>query len=465
MVDNLRRTLTPIFWVAASVAGWTLLPFSQAAQWQALLILSMFIALTFDIVDSLIPTTRDATLRGHLSAVARDFAFGTAQVVLKIVLLADEAWMMGDAIVRTLYRLTVSRLNLLEWRTASQAGKAGTDTIAGQYRMMYGAVVIGLAGPLLPFLAGSTGIYVALIFSVLWIVSPAFAWLVSRSAETEDRLVIDDAERARLRTIARRTWLYFETFVTPEHNMLPPDNFQEVPHPVVAARTSPTNIGVYLLSIISARDFGWISLASAVDRIEATLDTLDKMERARGHFYNWYETRTLNPLHPLYISSVDSGNLAGHLIALAAACQEWAEAPAVHLQGDFDGLLDTVAILEESLEALPDDRRQLRPLRKRLMDRIGGMRRAVDTIKTEPEMASIRTINLAVIAAELRKLADSIHHETNSPRSEELAGWAAKLEATCEAHVSDAHSDHATLPSCGPGWRRCASVRGFMRSR
>jgi cyclic beta-1,2-glucan synthetase len=110
--------------------------------------------------------------------------------------------------------------------------------------MMYGAVVIGLAGPLLPFLAGSTGIYVALIFSVLWIVSPAFAWLVSRSAETEDRLVIDDAERARLRTIARRTWLYFETFVTPEHNMLPPDNFQEVPHPVVAARTSPTNIGV-----------------------------------------------------------------------------------------------------------------------------------------------------------------------------------------------------------------------------
>ncbi|MET0598352.1 MAG: glucoamylase family protein [Mesorhizobium sp.] len=445
MVDNLRRTLTPIFWVAASVAGWTLLPFSQAAQWQALLILSMFIALTFDIVDSLIPTTRDATLRGHLSAVARDFAFGTAQVVLKIVLLADEAWMMGDAIVRTLYRLTVSRLNLLEWRTASQAGKAGTDTIAGQYRMMYGAVVIGLAGPLLPFLAGSTGIYVALIFSVLWIVSPAFAWLVSRSAETEDRLVIDDAERARLRTIARRTWLYFETFVTPEHNMLPPDNFQEVPHPVVAARTSPTNIGVYLLSIISARDFGWISLASAVDRIEATLDTLDKMERARGHFYNWYETRTLNPLHPLYISSVDSGNLAGHLIALAAACQEWAEAPAVHLQGDFDGLLDTVAILEESLEALPDDRRQLRPLRKRLMDRIGGMRRAVDTIKTEPEMASIRTINLAVIAAELRKLADSIHHETDSPRSEELAGWAAKLEATCEAHVSDAHSDHTHL--------------------
>ena len=186
-------------------------------------------------------------------------------------------------------------------------------------------------------------------------------------------------------------------------------------------------------------------MANAVDRIEATLSTIERMERHRGHLYNWYDTRTLKPLFPLYISSVDSGNLAGHLVALAAACQEWAEAPAVHLQGDFDGLLDTVVILEESLEALPDDRRQLRPLRKRLRDRIGGMRRAVETIKHEPEMASIRTINLAVIAAELRKLTDTIHSETGSAKSEELAGWAAKLEATCEAHVHDAHSDQSNL--------------------
>ena len=346
-------------------------------------------------------------MRGHLSAVARDFAFGTAQVVLKIVLLADEAWMMGDAIVRTLYRLAVSRLNLLEWRTASQAGKTGTDT----HRRPVPHDVRGRGDrPRRPAVALPGRLDRHLRRADLLGALDRLAGLrlagqpLGRDRGPAGRSTTPSARK--LRTIARRTWLYFETFVTPEHNMLPPDNFQEVPHPVVAARTSPTNIGVYLLSVISARDFGWISLANAVERIEATLDTLDKMERARGHFYNWYETRTLSPLHPLYISSVDSGNLAGHLVALAAACQEWAEAPAVHLQGDFDGLLDTVAILEESLEALPDDRRQLRPLRKRLMDRIGGMRRAVDTIKTEPEMASIRTINLAVIAAELRKLAD-----------------------------------------------------------
>ncbi|MET0943628.1 MAG: glucoamylase family protein [Mesorhizobium sp.] len=445
MVDNLRRSLTPIFWVLASIAGWTLLPFAAAAQWQALLVLSLFVALTFGIIDSIFPSSSETTARGHVSALARDFAFGTAQVALKIVLVADTAWMMGDAIVRSLYRLLVSRRYLLEWRTASQAAKARGNDITAHYRMMYGAVVIGLAGPVLPFLLGSSGVYVALIFSAFWIFSPAFAWLVSRSAENEDRLEIGESDRAKLRTIARRTWLYFETFVTAEHHMLPPDNFQETPAPVVANRTSPTNIGVYLLSIVSARDFGWISLANAVDRIDVTLTTIERMERHRGHLYNWYDTHTLRPLHPLYISSVDSGNLAGHLVALAAACQEWAEAPAVHLQGDFEGLVDTVAILDESLDALPDDRRQLRPLRKRLRDRIGGMRRAVETIKNEPEMASIRTINLAVIAAELRKLADSIHHETASPKSEELAGWAAKLEATCEAHVQDAHSDQANL--------------------
>src|SRR5690606_28679335 len=120
---------------------------------------------------------------------------------------------------------------------------------------------------------------------------------------------------------------------------LPPDNFQETPDPVVAGRTSPTNVGVYLLSVVSARDFGWISLTETIDRLERTLTTMEAMQRHRGHLYNWYDTRTLNPLHPLYISSVDSGNLAGHLIAVASACHQWSEAPAAHVQGDFDGII------------------------------------------------------------------------------------------------------------------------------
>nr|MBA3446320.1 DUF3131 domain-containing protein [Pseudaminobacter sp.] len=445
MIDNLRRSLTPIFWVAASIAGWTLLPFTQAAQWQALLILSLFMAPTFAIVDAILPKSRDATARGHFSALSRDVAFGTAMVALKVVLMAHAAWMMGDAILRTLYRLFVSRQNLLEWRTASQAHKSGGNDLISYHGMMGGAVVIAAIGLVVPVAADSTGAFVAFFFAIFWAGSPAFAWLISRSAETEDRLRISAADIERLRVVARRTWAYFETYVTPEHNMLPPDNFQETPFPVVARRTSPTNIGVYLLSVVSARDFGWISLADAVGRIEATMTTIERMERFRGHLYNWYDTATLRPLYPLYVSSVDSGNLAGHLVAVAAACAEWAEAPSVHLQGEFEGLLDSVSVLEQSLDDLPDDRRQLRPLRQRLRDRIEGMRRAVDTIKSQPEMASIRTINLAVLSGEIRKLAGAVHTEVGSRHSEILLDWAMKLQATCEAHVHDAHSDEEAI--------------------
>ncbi|MDW6024148.1 glucoamylase family protein [Mesorhizobium sp. BAC0120] len=445
MVDNLRRTLTPISWVMASIAGWTALPFDLAAQFQALLILMLFMAPTYDVIDAIVPKDRDATVRGHFSALLREFAVATAQVAMRVVLLAHTAWLMADAIGRTLYRVFVSRKHLLEWRTASQAFKLGKNTLSGYYSLMYGAVVIALVGLAIPLAAGSSGAGVAFIFALFWTASPAFAWLFSRSAETEDRLIVAEADKAKLRAYGRRTWLYFETFTTEEHNHLPPDNYQETPTPLIAPRTSATNIGVYLLSVVSARDFGWISLADAVQRLEATIGTIEKLETYRGHLYNWYETRTLKPLLPAYVSAVDSGNLAGHLVAVSAACNEWAMAPAAFLEGDFHGLLDVVMILEESLAALPDDRRQLRPLRQRLRERISGIRRAIDTVRNEPETAAIRTLNLVVLAGEIRKLATAIHQEIGSSLSEDLSRWASKLEVTAEAHVSDSHFDERAI--------------------
>ncbi|GHD11235.1 GH36-type glycosyl hydrolase domain-containing protein [Tianweitania populi] len=442
MVDNLRRTITPIFWVLASIAGWSLLPFTFAVQWQALLIISLFLAQTFELMDSLFPRSFDVTMRGHVSGVLRDIAFATAHVVLKVVLIAHSAWLMGDAIIRTLYRMFVSRRDLLEWRTASQASKGGNDLL-GTFSTMHGALVIAVVGVAIPTIANSSGAFLGALFALFWIGSPAFAWLISRSAHSEDRLEVSAEDKLSLRVVARRTWLYFETFVTPGEHFLPPDNFQENPVGIVAHRTSPTNIGVYLLSSISARDFGWISLIETAERIDQTVATMEKMQRFRGHLYNWYDTQSLQPLLPLYVSAVDSGNLAGHLIAVARACSDWAEAPAAYLQGDFDGVLDVTTILDETLAALPDDRRPLRPLRQRLSDRITGMRRAVATLQSEPETASIRTINLAVLAGEIRKLAGSIHAEVQSTASEELQLWAAKLAQTCEAHVSDAHTDEA----------------------
>ena len=134
--------------------------------------------------------------------------------------------------------------------------------------------------------------------------------------------LVSAADAHALRLIARRTWRFFETFVVAEDHMLPPDNFQEEPRPVVAHRTSPTNLGLYLLSVVAARDFGWLGTLETVERLGATLETMNGLERFRGHFYNWYDTHDLRPLDPKYVSSVDSGNLAGHLIALGNACRE-----------------------------------------------------------------------------------------------------------------------------------------------
>ncbi len=161
--------------------------------------------------------------------------------------------------------------------------------------------------------------------AALWIVSPAIARLISRSPVEGARLPVTESDGWTLRLTARRTWRFFECFVTPDDNMLPPDNIQEGPGAALAHRTSPTNIGLYLLSIVSARDFGWIGTAEAVEKLEATLGTMQRLECFRGHFYNWYDTRDLRLLEPAYVSTVDSGNLAGHLIALANACLEWQE--------------------------------------------------------------------------------------------------------------------------------------------
>ncbi len=150
-----------------------------------------------------------------------------------------------------------------------------------------------------------------------------------------------------LRNLSRRTWAFFETFVGPEDHWLPPDNYQEHPVGVIAHRTSPTNMGLALLANLSAYDFGYISAAQLIERTANALSTMKTLERHRGHFYNWYDTQSLKPLPPLYISTVDSGNLAGHLLTLRAGLMAL---PDQKILGPrlFDGLADTLRVLEDS---------------------------------------------------------------------------------------------------------------------
>ena len=357
MYDNLRRSLIPCAWLIASVMGWYYMEPTQALVWQFVLIFSLFVAPTLSLISGIMPRRNDIVARAHLHAVLSEIQAANAQVALRIVFIAHSAAMMMDAIVRSLYRTFVSGKLMLEWRTAAQVQSASGGTILDYYRSMWIAPVLSVISLLLAAISNTGLPFIGIPFALLWALSPAIAWFVSQSAETEDQLVVPDDVVEELRKIARRTWLYFEQFVTAEQHFLPPDNFQEIPHPILAERTSPTNIGVYLLSVMSARDFGWIGFEETIRRLEETVATVDRMPKFRGHLFNWYKTDTLETMEPKYVSAVDSGNLAGHLIAVSSMCRDWAEAPSAHVQGNLDGIGDVASILSEVLGDLPDDRK------------------------------------------------------------------------------------------------------------
>ena len=326
MLDNLRRSLVAPALLAALVGGWFLPP-SAAAGWTLAILILVAIPPMLPLPSLfLAPRGRDVPLRAHLATIAADVGNAFGRFGLQLLTLPDQAFRMLDAIVRTLYRLYVSRRRLLEWTTAAQASAAPDPSIAQLYGMMWQSVLFtAIAAAAALWLQPGLAILV-LPFAIAWCAAPVVVWHLSRAQPVKTAPHLDDAGRAQLEAIAKDTWSYFTTYVTAEHNHLPPDNFQEDPEPVVAGRTSPTNIGLYLLVVATARNRGWCTPDEALDRLEATLGTMHRLPRYCGHLYNWYDTRDLRVLDPAYVSSVDSGNLAGHLVALANLVEEWDDA-------------------------------------------------------------------------------------------------------------------------------------------
>ncbi len=327
MLDNLRRTLSAPAAVLALIAGWRL-PFAPALVWTALLLATIAGPALLPVFADIVPLRRWISLRNYLQVLGRGLRHAATLTGLVVVFAADQAWLMVDAILRTLIRVFITRHHLLQWVTAAQAGDRPYLGVIGTYRRMAGAPAIAVVAMAVALRSPPHVWLLALPFAAAWIASPAVAVWASRTSGMARRLQATLHDRKILRMTARRTWRFFETFVTAADSMLPPDNFQEDPAPVVAHRTSPTNIGLYLLSTISAHDFGWVGLEDTVARLETTLATMTRMQRFRGHFYNWYDTTDLRPLDPRYVSTVDSGNLAGHLIAMAGACRDWRNGPA-----------------------------------------------------------------------------------------------------------------------------------------
>jgi cyclic beta-1,2-glucan synthetase len=343
MLDNLRRTLSAPAAFLTLVLAWVV-PVASPTVWSAFVLATIAGPAILPVLGGVIPRKRGISKRSHIRAVGRDVGLAAAHIGVTATMLADQAWLMSDAIVRTLVRVYVTRRHLLEWTTAAQA-KAGLRLgLDGFCRRMAGGVLLAGAGLVVVVWMRPMAWPAALPWLILWTASPAIARWISLPRSTGGARPLSSADARALRLTARRTWRFFTTFVGPDDHALPPDNFQETPTPVLAHRTSPTNIGLYLLSTLAARDFGWIGTLEAVERLEATFDTLSGLERFRGHFYNWYDTQSCRPLEPRYISSVDSGNLAGHLIAVAQACEEIIDRPS-SMRPALAGIDDVVALL------------------------------------------------------------------------------------------------------------------------
>ena len=323
ILDNLRRSLVPAALLLLLLGNWMLLPDLGATG--PLLVLSIItLPAWLSAAVELFRKPREVSLALHLRGLVGSSGRQLGQALLTFVFLPYDAFISLDAIGRTLVRLLFTRKRLLEWQTASDAERTARSGLAGFYATMWIAPVVALACGSFLALTQPSQLPLAAPILGLWLASPWIAWRISQPIEPSAVPELKPKQLAFLRRTARKTWRFFETFVTAQEHWLPPDNFQEEPVPVVASRTSPTNMGLALLANLAACDFGYLSVGQLLRRTQDALGAMQRLERHRGHFFNWYDTRTLKPLLPLYVSSVDSGNLAGHLLTLSPGLAELA---------------------------------------------------------------------------------------------------------------------------------------------
>jgi cellobiose phosphorylase len=351
LFDNLRRSLVAPALLVLLAGGW-LLALGPGWLWTLLVVAVTFLPTLLSSMTELVRKPEDRDWLVHLSLTRRSAGRPIALAVLTLVFLPYDARIGLGAILRSRGRMAFTRRGLLLWQLPAYARRNACRTLAEFFREMWIAPLLAVALAVALVMAGrpAAWLFTAPLL-LLWLLSPIVGWWISRPlVAPAPGLSVD--QQTFLRASARRTWRYFADFVGPEDNWLPPDNFQEHPAPAIASRTSPTNIGMSLLADLAAIDFGYLTVGECLQRIDNTLATMEKLARYRGHFYNWYDTRTLQPLHPQYVSSVDSGNLASSLLTLQAGLAELKDQPVMSASA-LQGLQDTLMILAEQRPAVP----------------------------------------------------------------------------------------------------------------
>lgn len=409
--DNLRRSLVPAAMLLLFLANWLFLPaYSTGGAWLILTLVALPGVLAM--LASLCTKSADLPWMMHLRGMAGSVGRQIGQVFLTLTFLPYDAFVSVSAIGRTLLRLFVTHKKLLEWQTSGDSERFERASLAGFYATMWVAPAVALASGALLFAPSPVPMLPTLPILLIWLTAPWIAWWISQPIESTE-MDVTTGQQDFLRRIARKTWFYFEHFVTAQENWLPPDNFQEIPAPTIASRTSPTNMGLALLSNLAARDFGYLSTGGLLQRTHNTLATMQKLERHHGHFYNWYETRTLHPLLPHYISSVDSGNLAGHLLTLGSGLREVPDEK-IFSPRIFEGLSDTAHVLVDLAGMTP----LLSDFNTNVKTTVSSLREAYTLLNQLSDLASRIETSL-------------------SGKGEHIALWAHVLRQNCQDHHAD----------------------------
>ncbi len=336
ILDNLRRSLLAPTMLISLLAGWFIFR-DKAWIWSLIILIVSAFPLFNHIVTSLV----SKSLIGAMTNLLINIRSALLRWIFWLVFLPFEALIMSDAIVTSLIRTYISHKRMLQWQTSAHTirifGKQRNITII--WKRMFGAPIISFVSAILLFIYDKTILWPGLPLLLIWLFSPQIAYWISMEEDKDKKQILEKGDLSILRSLARRTWLFFEHFVGPEDHWLPPDHFQEDPKGEVAHRPSPTNIGLLMLSSACAYDFGYIGALDFVYRTNYIFNTLDGMEKYRGHLFNWYDTRNLETLKPRYISTVDSGNYAMCLIGLYQTLKELPEhiiCPQNLFQGCFD---------------------------------------------------------------------------------------------------------------------------------
>ncbi len=343
--DNLRRSLLPPILLALLVAGWLFLPGSPLV-WTLLVLLPSALPLAAQTVQHGRRTLGHLTLKQLIGPTR----IPLARWALAVLFLPYEALLMLSAIGITIGRLFFMRKHMLQWTTAAHIARSFRNTRYRTWLEMAASSTFAVLLGIVIRMINPSALLVAAPLLLGWLISPQIAYWISQPI-THITNPLSETQSRQVRRLARRTWAFFERFAGPDDHWLPPDHFQEFPRGNVTHLTTPTNIGLFLVSTLSAYDLGYMGLPELEIRLRSTFENIDRLEHYRGHLLNWYDSQTLTALPPRYISTVDSGNLAACLIALKQGCLALKDVPVL---GDkqWQGLLVILDILSETLQTL-----------------------------------------------------------------------------------------------------------------